>query len=298
MGASLTNVQVQVVGDAASTRAKVIAAIREHVAQGVELYDVDDPATADRRVVVGGDDRWIAVYDEETENQDFDALGALASALSRATGGAAVSVLVHDSSATYLELFSAGQARDRWCSKPDWFGPMTAKGKAAWAGRPDAWSKAIPGVKASAIAAAWKKKVPVFAEEYLEHVGKVLGWNRVYVDVGYHYLQDELEDREDELVTLALRVGEGRPPAVETRGEPMVPPEEPLFPADYNTKLDAILAQMDRMARAYHAATAKKAKPKAKKKATPTTKKVTTKPSAKASPKAKTKATSKRPKRR
>jgi hypothetical protein len=204
MGAFLTNVQVKVVGSAARTRENVIDAIRDQAWQdGLTLLDGDAALTADRTVVIGGDDRWISVYDEATEDQDAEKLTRLATLLSRATGGAAVSVLVHDSDATYLELFFGGVHRDRWCNRPDWFGEMDDEAKAAWAGRPDAWS--LVGVKPAAIAAAWKKKVPVFAEEYLAYVGSVLGWNGRYVSVGYRYLQQSMDDREDALVTLAFR---------------------------------------------------------------------------------------------
>jgi hypothetical protein len=204
MGAFLTNVQVKVVGSAAKTRENVIAAIREQAWQdGLTLLDGDDAVDADRTVVIGGDDRWIAVYDEATEDQDSTKLTRLATAITRATGGAAVTVLVHDSDATYLGLFANGEERDRWCNRPDWFGEMDDDAKAEWVGHPDAWS--VLGAKPAAIAAAWKKKVPVFAEEYLAYVGSVVGWNGRYVSVGYRYLQHDLDNREDALVTLAFR---------------------------------------------------------------------------------------------
>jgi hypothetical protein len=182
----------------------VIAAIREQAWQdGLTLLEGDDALGADRTVVVGGDDRWIAVYDEATEDQDGKKLARLAASITRATGGAAVSVLVHDSDATYLGLYANGEQRDQWCNRPDWFGEMDEDAKADWVGHPDAWS--ILGVKPAAIAAAWKKKVPVFAEEYLAYVGSVVGWNGRYVSVGYRYLQQAIDDREDVLVTLAFR---------------------------------------------------------------------------------------------
>src|SRR5687768_13393495 len=111
MGAFFTNVQVHTGGrDAEAVRADLAAVVRRAVlAEGfAEVTDGSDES--DRLVLVGpvGAGPWVAVFDEDTEDQDERALARLARTLSAAVGGFAVGVLVHDSDVLRLELHSAG----------------------------------------------------------------------------------------------------------------------------------------------------------------------------------------------
>src|SRR5690348_10112384 len=101
MGSFFTNVQV-FAGDrpVEDVREAVIAALRQRAAEaGLEEDEtIEDDEDAERVVMIGpaGPERWIAVYDQLTEDQDPDSLRELGEALSQ-VGAAAVTVLVHDS---------------------------------------------------------------------------------------------------------------------------------------------------------------------------------------------------------
>jgi hypothetical protein len=103
VGAFFANVQVHTAGrPSADVYATVRESLRRWVLEGT-LEEVD-PATpnddVDRLILLGppGDEPWIAVFDEASDNQDTSQLDALAAMLSEATQSAVVGVLVHDDS--------------------------------------------------------------------------------------------------------------------------------------------------------------------------------------------------------
>jgi hypothetical protein len=217
MGAFFTNVQVQVVGTAATALAQVVAAIRA-AAKARGLVEVKGRAAAGaaRRVAVVGGRRWIAVYDESTETQDLDTLAELAGALSRAGkgAGAAVSVLVHDSDIVELGLWRGGTLADRWNSRPDYFGKQTRKQRAAVAGDAARWGDLV-GAKTRELAAVWRTKT-TFAEEQLTAVAALLGIAPERAITGFNYLAEQPLPRG--AVRLAFR--DPAQPAAATRPVP------------------------------------------------------------------------------
>jgi hypothetical protein len=83
--------------------------------------------TPDRTVLIGPEDRWISVYDEATEGQDEEKLHAVAKHLSSVTGGAAITVLVHDSDVLRMGLFENGHPIEEFDSNPTYFGGKKRK---------------------------------------------------------------------------------------------------------------------------------------------------------------------------
>src|SRR5438046_1558774 len=123
MGASFTNVQVHTGSlGAEQARAAVIAALRAWAAgQGLhELSDEDRVFERDvhRTIVVGpvNDGPWIAVFDENTEDQRHDELVDLTRRMSR-IAGAAVGVLDQHSDMLGLWLAQDGELVDEYRSQ-------------------------------------------------------------------------------------------------------------------------------------------------------------------------------------
>ncbi|HEY3357474.1 MAG TPA: hypothetical protein VGQ83_29760 [Polyangia bacterium] len=199
MGSFFTNVQV-FRGDHVTTDA-LVAALQE-VAAAEGLVPAAAVEAADRALVVApAGPRWLAIYDERTESQDVTALEALAAQSSRALETVAVAVLVHDSDVLELRLYERGALVDRYCNRPDYFGKVSKKEKAAAAGHADRWQPLLAAdATAEALRLAWAG-TPLFVEDMLAKVAGLLGWGEGQSLVGY----DSLADTEFPRTTLRLR---------------------------------------------------------------------------------------------
>jgi hypothetical protein len=63
----------------------------------------------------------VVVFDQETEDQDFEGLKKLAGALSSALRSPALAVLVHDDDILMYSLHEDGKQRDEYNSSPEYF---------------------------------------------------------------------------------------------------------------------------------------------------------------------------------
>jgi hypothetical protein len=167
-------------------------------------------------VLVGplGAGGWVPVFDEASESQEASVLDDLARPLSRATGGAVVTVLVHDSDVAYLRLFERGEPADTWVSDPGWAGQrLTAGQRRAVRGQPARWAGLLAaGATARDLERAWKAR-PVLAEESVSAVARLLGMDETLAATGYRYLTEHGDPAG--FVRLALRLRER--PAYERR---------------------------------------------------------------------------------
>ncbi|MFN7955015.1 MAG: hypothetical protein U0610_25030, partial [bacterium] len=231
MGASFTNLQVFAdERDRDAVHARVLAAVRTRLA-GTGWLELDDApeASVDRRVVVGPPGRWIAIYDQATEDLDASHLDALAAALSSAIDQPTVSVQVFDSDHLVLGLFEGGARRASYLRDPEQ--PRRPKA-AALVG----WQRVLlPGKTVADVAAALAHD-EVFVEEKLGELADVVGWEPERVAVGFDHLSDvdldgltELRFRRAPLAaggespkpTLRQRGSAG--PAAATVGQPLQP---------------------------------------------------------------------------
>ncbi|AKF08998.1 hypothetical protein [Sandaracinus amylolyticus] len=177
MGAFFTNVQVR------SRDLDAIArAIRTEARQrGMDELDASSAASPDRSVLVlppdGGG--WIAIYDESTEGQDGNVLGALAVATSRAAGDYAITVTIHDSDVLFLELYRDGARIDRVDSNPGYFGGRGTKPT----GDPAAWKELGDP---DALREAWRAE-DLFAERTLRRTAELIGCDVRRASTGYRY---------------------------------------------------------------------------------------------------------------
>lgn len=212
MGAFFTNVQVR-----SHDRDAVVAAVRAHATtDATEVVDgsADEP---DRTILVLPPDAggWIAIYDERAESQDVAVLEAMAIAVSRATGAAALTVLVHDSDVLDLRLVERGERVDRLDTCPEFSGPVSATKRAAVAGHPERWAALTSDVEA--LREAWKAD-EVFAERTLARTAEILGIEDGRATTGFRYSsRGELGELPAGTVTLRVRSIE-RPPW-ETRSD-------------------------------------------------------------------------------
>ncbi len=187
MGEFITNVQIAAGGrPRAEVRDAVLASVRRFVeSQGfVEAAAGEAP---DRSVAIGpaGDEPWIAVYDEATEDQDTRKLDALATAITRDLGTSAVSILVHDSDELQMTLFAGGEVVDRRSGKPRKAArkkgdPAVVKG----------WTDLLrPGAEAASLLAALDGGAIELGDP-LTRVADALGLDNARCSVGYRYLTE------------------------------------------------------------------------------------------------------------
>jgi hypothetical protein len=197
MGSFFTNVQVQMPPGVEPTDLldTVTHALTSLAAERGMIPCAAASTAADRTVVLRPSERgWLSVYDEGTEDQDAQGLDVLARELSRATGGMAVTVLVHDSDILRLALFRKGKCLDRYDSHPAYFcdGELSKKELATVAGKPDRWAPLLTeGHRREDLARAWREK-KLFAEATLARTSELLGWTEGRAAVGFRYLEDDL----------------------------------------------------------------------------------------------------------
>lgn len=195
MGSFFTNVQVQMPDgvEPADLLDTVTHALTSLAAERGMIPCADASTTADRTVVLRPSEvGWLSVYDEGTEDQDAQGLDVLARELSRAIGGMAVTVLVHDSDVLQLALFRRGKCLDRYDSHPAYFcdGEPSKKELAKVAGNPDRWAPLLTeGHRPEDLALAWREK-KLFAEATLARTSELLGWAEGRAAVGFRYLDD------------------------------------------------------------------------------------------------------------
>jgi len=224
MGASFTNVQVHTGSlGPEQARAPVIAALRAWAAgQGLhELSDDDRLLERDvhRTIVVGPitDGLWIAVFDENTEDQRHEDLIDLTRRMSR-IAGAAVGVLDQHSDMLGLWLAQDGELVDEFRSQQV-------------PGDADRWRDVlINGATSQQLRKVLDTNV-AFAEDLLPDLAPLFGWDGLCT-TGYHYLEPGLERHDPASFTildlryasdpLADRRGSGLPVLVPSTSFPLV----------------------------------------------------------------------------
>lgn len=196
MGRFFTNVHVRPRAGLRDARETLLAAL-EARAKSEGLVAASPPERCDRLVAVGtpADRGWITVADESTEPQDADVLETLAKSLSTAVDGYALAVLVHDSDVLDLRLIDKGRRVDHFVNNPDYFddrGTRSTKARQAVRGRPEAWAPLLVNKSETDALEAAFRSTPVFAEEMLAEIARLLGLGAGY-DVGATDLKQERE---------------------------------------------------------------------------------------------------------
>lgn len=182
MGAFYTNLQVAVGASGLDTIRAVLAA--DAGREGMVAVAAGE--TADRTVIVVPGERWTAIYDEASESQDHAVLDRLGKALSKATGAASFSVLIHDSDVLRLALYQAGKRTDAYDSNPGYFSGRSKKAK------PDkhvaAWAHLAPSSEAELRTVFGGGEL--FAEAVLPLLAQLVGVGPERLDRGQKYLTD------------------------------------------------------------------------------------------------------------
>ena len=218
MGSFFTNVQVSTGGRTIDEiHAAIVAALRQRAREtGLEEDETLSDEEAERTIMVAppGPEPWITVYDEITEDQDPDTRRDLGEALSR-VGGAAITVLVHDSDILEMRLCQNGAQVDVYNSYPNYFVQDPNKTREPPVGNAALWGTVLaPGATPEALRAAWEVR-ETFAEWALPRIAVLLGWNREWCAEGFRYLADVADDLTG-FTRLAFRpsaeTAHGRPP--------------------------------------------------------------------------------------
>lgn len=218
MGASFANLQL-----ASENVAAIADAIRLAMSElGFEESPNAGVATIaiPREVVIRAPSHgWTPVYDQGIEHDPAE-LDALGRAVSRALNRPAVTILVDDSDALELALYGNGQALDLIQTWP---------GHLEGADRPTTvpvrlsrWRDVLrPGVTAEQFADALRPVSPWRAEQSIEHLGPILGWDPDAASMGYRSLGPGVDARDTVLRFRRRdleRSGPGRPPAFGNAG--------------------------------------------------------------------------------
>lgn len=152
-----------------------------------ETSEVDADADADRSIVLLSSGRWVAVYDELSDELARDELEALAKGLSAALDVPAVTALVADSDVLLMELFERGKRVADFDSNPALSGRRRTKLKL------DKWSAHLaPGHGPSALAAVFAEQ-KLFAERTLQKAAALLGMDAQRACLGYRYVSEQAQ---------------------------------------------------------------------------------------------------------
>jgi hypothetical protein len=188
MGAFFTNIQVR--ADASSNMDRLLELLTER-ATGEGMLRVDPSAEADRSIAIVPGPRWIAIYDEATEDQG-PALADLAAFLSQSGCSQVVSVLVHDSDVASISLYEDGACIDSYCSDGGSSSNSASGGDALRStGKATAWEAAIaPGHSPQDLESCWNRQ-STFAEDIVRETASLLGCPPNQATLGFNYLFDE-----------------------------------------------------------------------------------------------------------
>jgi hypothetical protein len=222
MGAFFTSLQVHATSP--DQRAAVTGAIHAHMGN-LGLVAAGPAEAATRTLLVGpAARRWISVYDSAMEAQDPAILEDLGGAVSAATDGVTVGVLVHDSDLLELRLFRAGKLEDKLTNWPGYFSgkPRPAPPRGRWREpRRSAWRDLLlEGHRIEELEEVWRGGAG--PEATLAKLAAPVGWDVRYLTAGLSSLEPDLRTTCAELRWRAVdaRTMGRRPPAFGHVGGP------------------------------------------------------------------------------
>lgn len=138
---------------------------------------------------------WVTVYCEATEDQNSETICELAGALSTTLKTEALGFLVHDSDIAMYWLYRDGVLIDEFNSAPDYFGEhISEKTRARVRGNADALLPlCITGTLRDELDSVLHPpdSPPLFAEEIVAELAKLLGIDESRAALGFNYFDEE-----------------------------------------------------------------------------------------------------------
>jgi ankyrin repeat protein len=132
---------------------------------------------------------WITVYDEASETQDIAELQRVAKGFSQKLATDVLAFLLHDSDVFVYLAYRKGKLVDRFNSRPDYFGEVTATERKKWAGN---FKKLLPlapaGVTVERIERVLGKKA-LFQEQMVAAFSRLMGIDAARARTGFRYLE-------------------------------------------------------------------------------------------------------------
>lgn len=183
MGSSFTNLQLKAAGST-EQMCQAVTELMEHDS----FEKVEEPG--DRCIVLSwdGSSPWITIYDEFSDEGDYELLDALAGSLSKKFDTLAVSNLVYDSDLLYMKLFNQGKGIDTFVNDIEIYNEMF-QSKRKRQGLPSKWAALRDGIAKEEITGIWQEET-VFAEDTLWGLSKLYGWNTDFSCTGFRYKQN------------------------------------------------------------------------------------------------------------
>jgi len=228
MGSFFTNVQLRAKRDPDQVRARLLQALREHLArEGYAELASEEAAgegeDADRSILLGPAGRWIAVYDEESESQDELPLHALAASLSAALETVALAILVHDSEVLRLGLFDTGRPLALHDSNPSFSAGepgRLGKGRRARVRTNgtdlEVWRELLDeGTDPSSLIAVLEDQGQP-TEAQLDRIANLIGLDGALATLGYRYAREHRAEKGQDLGLTCLRFRKKARPMWET----------------------------------------------------------------------------------
>jgi ankyrin repeat protein len=134
---------------------------------------------------------WITVYDEASETQDTAELQRVAKGLSKSLATDVFAFLLHDSDMFLYHAYRKGKLVDRFSSRPDYFGEVSAAERKKWAGN---FKKLLPlaptGVSTERIGRVLGKKA-LFQDETVAAFARLMGIDAARARIGFRYLEQD-----------------------------------------------------------------------------------------------------------
>ena len=203
---------------------------------------------------------WVTVYDEATESQDTELLIALAQKLSKALKTTVFGILVHDSDIAAYWLCQSGAVVDEYDSCPDYFGnEVSAAERQKVRGDTD---KLLPLCMAGttreqidAVIHPTEEDSPVFAEDIIRELGKLLGMEENRASLGFEYFENEGGDIVDDFADFVLIEKGASTPKITAPAKAAAPAPKisaanaKVFPEAPVLKLDMLPVAVTMMAR-------------------------------------------------
>lgn len=132
---------------------------------------------------------WITVYDEASETQDIAELQRVAKGLSQKLATDVFAFLLHDSDMFLYHAYRKGKLVDRFSSRPDYFGEVTAAERKRWAGN---FKRLLPlapaGVSVERLERTLGKK-SLFQEEMVASFARLVGIDAARARTGFRHLE-------------------------------------------------------------------------------------------------------------
>lgn len=147
-----------------------------------------------RALITSSKAGWVSIYDESSESQELTELERVARELSVRLATEVFALLVHDSDLFVYLLYRKGKPVDRFNSRPDYFGSVTAAESRKWSGQ---FQKLLPFAPSGSSLKKFQlvmRKKHVFQEKLAREFAGLMRIDPGRATAGFRYLENGEHD--------------------------------------------------------------------------------------------------------